>query len=94
MAGFLIMAIIGTIYIFGYHIFGGADAPLYFGIAFVLIGFAGALIEDFLLTKELKSLRKFFRVSAEAVIKTNHNGGKTIEQIYKEEKDNEKEINK
>lgn len=58
MAGFLILAIIGISYIFGYHIFGGADATLYFGIAFVVIGFVGAILEDFLLTKELKSLRK------------------------------------
>ena len=58
MAGFLILAIMGIIYIFGYHIFGGADATLYFGIAFVVIGFVGAIIEDFHLTKELKSLRK------------------------------------
>ena len=58
MAGFLILAIIGTLYIFGYYLFGGNDATLYFGIAFLVIGSILAIIKDFQLTKELNSLRK------------------------------------
>lgn len=58
MAGFLILANIGTWYVFGYYLFGGNEATLYFGIAFWVIGSVLAMIKDFQLTKELKSLRK------------------------------------
>ena len=59
MAAFLVLAIIGTCYIFGYYLFGGNDAMLYFGIAFLGIGSVCAIIKDLQLAKELKALRSY-----------------------------------
>ena len=58
MASYLVLAILGTLYIFVHYLFGGNDALLYCGVAFVGIGSVCAMIKDFQLTKELKSLRK------------------------------------
>ena len=58
MDSFLVLSIIGVVYVFGYLVLGGNDATLYFGIAFWVIGSLLAILKDFQLARELKSLRK------------------------------------